>query len=169
MDFIVREATPDDAAQCIERLQHLVEEPGISFVLLPGEFDLSVEEERQYLQEHAESDNSVFLVAEAEGRIIGNLGCDGGSRRAVRHVVTLGLSVDEDWRGRGVGSALMERAIEWARDTGIVRRMQLYVFTRNEPAIRLYRKFGFRVEGRRRRAVFRDGQYLDDYMMALLL
>jgi putative acetyltransferase len=49
-----------------------------------------------------------------------------------------------------------------------VSRIELLVFERNEAAIHLYRKFGFVVEGRRRKAIFRDGKYLDDLMMARL-
>jgi RimJ/RimL family protein N-acetyltransferase len=63
----------------------------------------------------------------------------------------------------------MAHAIEWARGTGFVSRIELCVFERNETAIHLYRKYGFKIEGWRRKAIFRDGEYLDDLMMALLL
>ena len=169
MDYTIRKATPDDAGQLITRLQHLLEEPGINFLLGPGEFNVTVEQERAWLQERLDSDNSVFLVADCGGRIIGNVGCDGGKRAAVRHVGTLGVSVDADWRGRGVGSAMMQAVVDWARGTGVLRRLQLDVFCRNEAAVALYRKFGFEVEGCRRQAILREGVYLDDYVMGLLL
>jgi putative acetyltransferase len=169
MDYVIREATPDDAEQLIERMQRLVEEPGINFIMGPGEFTFTAEEERRFLAERAESDNSVFLLALAGDRIIGNLGCDGGKRRAVRHEATIGISVDRDWRNRGVGTALMRRAIEWARGTGVLTRLQLQVFARNAPAIHLYQKLGFQIEGSRRNAILRDGEYIDSLMMALLL
>jgi len=169
MDFTIRQAVPDDAEALIVRLQGLIEEPGINFLLGPGEFSVTVEQERGWLQQHLDSDNSIFLVAEAGGRIIGNLSCEGGRRAAERHVGTLGISVDADWRGRGVGKALMQAAVDWARGTGVLRRLQLDVFCRNEPAIALYGKFGFEVEGRRRQAVCKEGEYLDVYVMGLLL
>jgi RimJ/RimL family protein N-acetyltransferase len=77
--------------------------------------------------------------------------------------------VDRDWRNRGVGTALMRRAIEWARGTGVLTRLQLQVFARNAPAIHLYQKLGFQIEGSRRNAILRDGEYIDSLMMALLL
>jgi putative acetyltransferase len=77
--------------------------------------------------------------------------------------------VRKEWRGQGVGSALMSAAIAWARQTGIVSRIELQVYVRNQAAIALYRKFGFEVEGRRRRVVYQNGEYLDDLVMALLL
>lgn len=55
---------------------------------------------------------------------------------------TLGMLVDERYRGRGVGAALMERLIDWAR-TRAITSLSLLVFPHNERAIALYRKFGF--------------------------
>jgi ribosomal protein S18 acetylase RimI-like enzyme len=169
MKVTVREAQPADAGQLIAHVQRLADEPAVNIVLAPGEFTLTVEEEKKVLAEYAAADNSVFLVAETGGKIVGALNCKGGTRRAIRHAVVLGMSVDREWRNQGVGQLLMARAIEWARDTGIVSRIELAVFARNEMAIHLYRKFGFEVEGRRRRAICRDGEYLDDLIMSLLV
>jgi putative acetyltransferase len=79
------------------------------------------------------------------------------------------MSVDQDWRGQGIGSLLMANAIEWAKGTGAIKRITLMVFARNEVAIHLYQKFGFEIEGKHRKAIFRDGMYLDNLTMALLL
>jgi len=138
-------------------------------VVEPGEFRHTVESEAAILADFAASENSVFLVAESGGKIVGVLNCRGGSRRAVRHAAMLGISVDRDWRGKGIGSQLMARAIQWAKGTGIIKRIELAVFERNSVAIQIYQKFGFEVEGKRRKAIFRDGEYLDGLMMALLL
>ncbi len=169
MSIIIREAQPEDAEQVIAHVQRLTEEPDIDIVTAPGEFNLTVEEEGQILADYAASNNSIFLVAETGGRIIGLLNCKGGTRRATRHAVTLGLSIAREWRNQGVGGRLMERAIEWAKSTGNITRIELFVFVRNERAIHLYQKFGFVVEGRRQRAIYRNEEYLDDLMMALLL
>lgn len=169
MQVTIREAHPSDAKQLIAYVQHLAEEPDIDIALAPGESNLSVEEEEQILADRMASDNSIMLVAEVGGQIVGQLGCKGGKRRATRHAVTMGMSVRRGWRNQGIGSALMARAIEWARSTGVVTRIELNVFARNEMAIHLYEKFGFQVEGRRRRAIYHAGEYVDDYVMALLL
>jgi GNAT superfamily N-acetyltransferase len=170
MDITIREAQPADAEQLIAYVQHLIEEPGINVALWPGEFTLTVAQEQDILAHYALSDNSLYLVAEIGGEIVGVLICNGGSRQATRHAVTLGgMSVAQEWRRRGIGSQLMACAIEWARGTGIVTRMELSVFEPNKAAIQLYRSFGFAVEAQRRKAVYRNGQYLDDWIMALLL
>ena len=74
-----------------------------------------------------------------------------------------------EWREQGIGRQLMSHGIHWARSTGIITRIELHVFARNDRAIRLYQALGFVEEGRRREAVIRDGEYLDDLVMGLLL
>ncbi len=169
MAMIVREARPEDAEQLIARVHRLVEEPQIDIPMAPGEFKISVEEERVILQEYADQDNSVFLIAEVEGRIIGSLNCRGGDRMATRHVAHLGMAVDREWRNQGVGTALLARALEWGRKSSSIKRIELAVYVRNRHAIHLYEKFGFAIEGRRRNVVFQNGEYLDDFMMAVVL
>ena len=169
MEVTIREAVAADAGQMIALVQKISVEPDVDIALSPGEFNLTIEAEQEILADYASSENSIFLVAEVGDQIVGMLNCQGGNRKATRHVATLGMSVDKTWRNQGVGSRLMRRAIQWAQGTGIVSRIELLVFARNEMAIHLYQKFGFVVEGRQRRAIFRNGEYLDDLMMALLL
>ena len=81
----------------------------------------------------------------------------------------VGMLVDRDWRSRGVGSALVQEAISWARGQGL-HKLCLEVFMHNTAAIALYRKFGFVEEGRRigqyRRA---SGELWDSIVMGLPL
>jgi RimJ/RimL family protein N-acetyltransferase len=81
----------------------------------------------------------------------------------------LGMSVAREWRGRGVGSALIAAAIEWARERGL-HKLSLGVFAHNEAGIALYRKFGFVEEGRRVKQYRRQsGELWDSIEMGLLL
>ena len=165
----IREAQPSDAGALLAFVRQTLAEPGLDIALRPDEFDLSVEEEEKILADCLASENSIMLLAEAGSNIVGQLGLRGSRRRALRHAAELGMMVSEDWRGQGIGTALMERAIAWARGSGVLKRLELKVYTRNQRAIHLYQKFGFQVEGRRQRAVWEDGEWLDDYLMGLLL
>jgi putative acetyltransferase len=78
------------------------------------------------------------------------------------------MSVRDDWQGKGAGSALLQAAIELAERWLNVSRMELQVYTDNQPAIALYKKFGFVIEGTLRKMAFRDGEYVDAYAMARL-
>jgi RimJ/RimL family protein N-acetyltransferase len=167
--FTIRQAAPTDAPRLIAFLDALAAETDIDIPLEPGEFVLTIPEEEAIMQEYANSDNSIFLVAEAGDEIIATSSCRGGKRKALRHVAHFGISVARAWRGRGVGNAMMQEIVRWARENPVIHRVELEVYARNLPAIHLYEKYGFQVEGRRRHAVYQDGQYLDDLVMALLV
>jgi RimJ/RimL family protein N-acetyltransferase len=170
MSFTLREAQPDDAAALLAHIQTVLAEPGIDIPITLEEYDRSVDEERNILQSYLETPNSIFLVAVDEtGRIVGEANLRGSRCRALQHAVELGISVRQEWRDRGVGSALIQALIDWARASGIVTRIELRVYARNARAIHVYEKFGFELEGRRRRVIFQEGEYLDDLLMALLL
>jgi L-phenylalanine/L-methionine N-acetyltransferase len=70
--------------------------------------------------------------------------------------------------GRGVGTALMEAALDLADKWLNLTRIELRVYVDNAAGITLYEKFGFDVEGTHRRLAFRDGDYVDAYSMARL-
>ena len=165
----IRPARPEDAAQIITYARRVFAEPGVSLITLAEEFNPTTESEARMISEMNRATNSLCLVAEDNGRIVGQLMLQGGKRRNVRHAATLGITVGREHRGQGVGRRLMEYAIDWARAGGVVTRIELNVFVRNSNAIRLYESCGFVVEGRRRRSIHRDGEYMDDLVMALLL
>jgi len=165
----VREATPADASALIAHLKELAAEPGINIPLAPDEVTVTVEQEKQMLADIAASTRAIMLVAEVDKQIVGELSLKAISpRRAVSHVATLGMSVKANWRGKGVGRELMQAALEWAPSGGI-KRIELYVYARNAPAIGLYEKFGFVVEGKRKAFIREGDTYLDDLVMARLL
>jgi putative acetyltransferase len=109
------------------------------------------------------------LVAVVGDRVVGMIGVQTfPNRPRKRHVGTIGMGVHDEWQGRGIGAALMRAALDLADKWLNLLRMELEVYTDNEAAIRLYERFGFEREGTRRQDAFRDGRYVDSYMMARL-
>jgi L-phenylalanine/L-methionine N-acetyltransferase len=109
------------------------------------------------------------LAACAGDELVGQLGVvtfPNHPRR--RHAAEIGMAVRDDWQGKGVGSALMQAAVELADKWLNLSRLELEVYTDNEPAVRLYKKFGFVIEGTLVRFAYRDGRYVDAYTMARL-
>ena len=105
------------------------------------------------------------LVAVVGDEIVGSLHIE-LSRHGFGEI---GMAVAREWRGRGVGSALLAAAIEWARERGL-HKLSLAVFAHNDAAIALYRKFGFVEEGRRVKQYRRaSGELWDAVEMGLLL
>lgn len=105
------------------------------------------------------------LVAEVDGKVVGNLGLHRSRRPRNVHVATLGISVHDAYQGRGIGRALMAAAIDAADRWLNILRIELEVYADNERAIKLYESLGFVVEGRKRMNAFRDGQYVDSLVM----
>ncbi len=107
------------------------------------------------------------LVAEVEGCLVA---ASGITRHEYNrsHAAHIGMMVRTDYQGRGVGSALLAAGVELACDWLGLTRLQLEVYPDNVPAIRLYEKYGFEVEGIYRAFAFRDGQYVDTLVMGRL-
>ena len=164
--MIIREAKPDDADQLITYIQRLDAEPDSMIPRAPGEFQVTVEQERKLLSDYLAVDNSAYFVAEVEGHIVGILSCDGGRRQATRHNASFGMSVSRVERNNGIGTALLSHLVEWATDTSILSRLELEVYAHNAPAIHLYRKFDFVEEGKRESAYFQHGRFIDGLLMA---
>ncbi|MGH3144552.1 MAG: GNAT family N-acetyltransferase [Rubrobacter sp.] len=107
------------------------------------------------------------LVACADREVVGSLSLHTSpSRPRMRHVGSIGIAVRDDWQGKGVGTALMEAALDLADNWLNLTRIELRVYVDNAAGIALYEKFGFEIEGTHRRFAFRDGGYVDAYSMA---
>ena len=162
-EFRVRRAQPGDAAALVALAESVGSEP--EGWLISESRWRSVGEERRYLRAvRRHPDAAVFVAETAEG-IVGRLSVARDPHPASHHVVDLGLMVAAAVRRRGIGWALLEQASEWARESG-VRKLELHVFPHNEPAIRLYDRFGFVREGLRRGHYRRGGEYVDAILMA---
>jgi RimJ/RimL family protein N-acetyltransferase len=108
------------------------------------------------------------LLAVDRGRVVGSLSIRRDDHPATWHVATLGMFVIASHRGRGIGTALMDEAMRWAREQRL-ERIELTVYPHNERAIALYRRFGFVEEGRLVRHAKKSYGYEDEVLMALLL
>ena len=159
----IRPARPEDASTLVALGASIGREP--EAWLLQGDGWRSAAEERRYLRALKRHPDAAVFVAEDDGAIVGRLSVARDPHGASRHVADLGLMVAAGHRRRGVGRALLEQAVAWARDAGVLK-LELHVFPWNEPAIRLYEQFGFEREGLRRKHYRRENEYVDAILMA---
>jgi ribosomal protein S18 acetylase RimI-like enzyme len=109
-----------------------------------------------------------YLVAESAGAVVGHAFLEPLPLAVTAHVVRLTIAVHEGHQERGIGRALMNELLDWARSNPRVEKVELQVRSSNERAIALYRSLGFVEEGRKtRRLKIGPNQYIDDVYMAL--
>lgn len=119
------------------------------------------------LEDCARSDARRYLIAEVDGELAGMLHFQTGRRKCNAHAGEFGMSVRK--RGMSIGRKLLQSLLQWARQTGKIRKINLRVRTDNERAIRLYRSVGFKVEGTISREFCIDGRFYDAHWMGIEL
>jgi putative acetyltransferase len=106
------------------------------------------------------------FVALIDDQVVGHSGIRIESNPRRKHAASIGMIVHEDFRKKGVGKALLETMIEMADNWLSLKRIELEVYTDNEAAVSLYKRFGFEIEGTAKAFAFRNGVYTDVYKMA---
>ena len=161
----VRRAEPSDADQLVRLAAAVGRERG-DWLLTTDTWRTAADERRYLKAVRRHSDAAVFVAVDDEqGVVVGRLSLARDPHPASAHVADLGLMVAAEYRRRGIGRSLLDTAVEWARAADI-RKLELHVFPWNEPAIRLYERFGFEREGLRRGHYSRDGADVDALLMA---
>lgn len=161
-DILIRRAEPIDA----EAIYRIYEGPRVVW----GTLQIPYPSFAVWKTRLEPRDDFYPYVALVENEVVGQIGIETNSKRPRRkHVGAIGMAVREDWQGKGVGSALMRAAVDVSDNWLNLTRLELEVFTDNEPAIALYKKFNFEIEGTLRQRSFREGKYVDSYFMARMV
>lgn len=160
VDISVRQASADD----FEAWLRLYEAVAAEGMWIGGEAPVDREARRRAFDLYLDDIHAATLLAEVDGTLVGNLGV------AVRRgIADLGMMVDAAWRGRGVGSSLMEACLAFAAEHG-AHKVMLEVWPHNVVAQGLYRKYGFEAEGLfKRHYRRRNGELWDAVRMGLVL
>ena len=167
----IRELTGDDAGEFRGlRLRALQEHPDAFGSSYEAEVTVPNEATAERLRRNAESQDSFTLGAYRGNRLVGMVGLFQETREKTRHKGNIwGMYVPIEEQGKGIGKALLARAIELARGTPGLEQLHLAVVSSNSRARDLYASFGFKTYGVEPRALSVDGEYLDEEHMALLL
>ena len=167
MAITYRTAVPEDAAQLLEYLKNVGAETDNLTFGAEG-MPVTEEQERKFLESLRDDPcNRLFLALDGE-RIVGDCSLNGSARPRICHRMSLGISVLRDYWGRGVGSALMEQMIAYAKSRGM-RMLTLGVRADNLRAKALYRKYGFVLCGTWPDYIRIGESYFDVELMALRL
>lgn len=157
----LRPARPDDAAAIIAAVRSSSEER--SYVLMEI-YGMDAAAQRKFLEERDPAHN-LTLVATVDGAVIGLLALLDSCRFcATEPCLAAGIHLVRDWRGRGIGSALLRYGLRWAKEHGY-RRIEADIFTANNRSLRLFEKAGFREEASRSRRVQVGAQQINEVIL----
>lgn len=105
------------------------------------------------------------FVAEENGRVVGMCAVVPGKSLRRGHSAAVAVMVDADYQGRGIGKALMKKALSEADEALKLHRLELSVVTGNKPAVALYEKLGFKIEATKKSSCIKEGRFADEYIM----
>ena len=109
----------------------------------PEECGSTLDEKREQMAAMDPALGELWLLPFAGSRLVGSLACSVRRRERRAHVGQLGMHLHPEFRGRGLGSAMLDALIAWARRHPVLEMLLLDVYPDNEPAMSLYRRAGF--------------------------
>lgn len=166
--IVIRKAKKSDARALIEYLNIIGGESDY-LTFGPGQFGRSVEQEEEFIVNALNKENALFIIAEVNGKVVGNLNFSGGIRQRTAHVGEFGVSILKEYWGNGIGEELVKYLINWSKSSGMIRKINLRVRTDNTRGISLYNKLGFLEEGIIKRDFLINGEFYDSLLMGLLI
>lgn len=144
---VLRGATEKDAAEVL-RCFSLTHAETDFLLTYPEENSFAEADETEFLKAREESENEIEICAFVDGKLTGTAGIEAISgKEKIRHRAELGIAIEREYWGRGIGKALMLACIECAKNAGYLQ-LELDVVADNASAVRLYESVGFREFGR---------------------
>lgn len=161
----IREARADDTLAIMKTMAD-VEASGY-MLFAPGERKMNERALQAFIENIVMAPTSAFFVAVVED-VVGYLIVRSEDLRRTSHRASIVIGVHSSYRGKGIGEALFQHVIQWAKEKQL-HRLELTVIERNKRAIHLYEKMGFHIEGIRRDALWIDNVFVNELYMSRLL
>lgn len=159
----IREIREEDAEKHLALCYKLDQET--RFMLYePGERNTPLELHRDFVQSVMDAANSTLLLAEDGDQLVGYLLVDGGRMRRIKHVGYIVTGILSAYQGQGLGTRLFQALEKWRENTKI-KRLELTVIAHNQAAVSLYQKMGFEIEGTKKKSLYTEGKYIDEFYM----
>lgn len=123
-----------------------------------------IESAIKFIQSLSEHDH--MFVAEIDDVVVGTGSLHTDKRPRLNHCGHIGIMVNTDHQGLGIGRKIMEKLLDLADNWLMLVRLELEVFDDNDNAIKLYKSLGFVVEGTKKYAAVRQAKFCDVLLMA---
>ncbi len=167
-DIIIREVTEDDAKEILNLVLQMSEESD-NFPFTSKDYSMSLENQRSFINYMQYMKNSIFYAAFDERKPVGIIYLEGGKRIRTFHSCNLGMGVKKDYWNKKIGTMLLQKSLDFVLSNENIAKIDLQVRTDNSYAIKLYKRYGFEIEGKIKRALFIDGRFYDYLSMGRLI
>lgn len=167
MNYIIREADIEDAENVIEYIKIVSDETNF-LISDSSERNFTVRKEKEFLQNIQSSILEKIFLFEIENKIVGMCSIEGINKIRIKHRVDMAITVLKNYWGNKIGEKLIDYAIEYCK-SNCIKKIELTVRIDNERALKLYKKFGFEIEGEIKNFIYLNGNYYNCYYMGLLL
>lgn len=165
VNVLVRTGEIDDAQQVLDIQRETILENDY-LISVPEEFDKTIVEQKKWMQELIENERKTIIVAEINNNVVGWIVFQTPTRIRLSHTGSFGMMVNRGYREIGIGKMLVKELLNWAEDNPLIEKVSLGVFSTNQRAIRLYKRFGFEEEGRKIKEIkMNENNYADDVLM----
>lgn len=166
VNIVIRKATPDDAQALIAHAESVMAE-NIYSLTEPGEFQMPVSQEREWIRMMNENPNHFLRIADGGGSVVGMIHLSNGHRRRIAHTSEFGMSVSRPYRNQGIGRLLIQALLDWAHENTVIEKISLKVHGDNDRAIHLYQSLGFVQEGCLKKEIkYGPNQYVDTLILS---
>lgn len=165
-EYIIEQPNVNDAEEMIDYLKIICgESPYLRF--FPDEINLTVDEEKQFIERFQKQQNSNLVVARYQQKIVAIASLDGLQMRKFYHSAEFGVSVLKEHWHKGLGKFLTKYMINWTKENDHLTRIFLHVHSGNKHAVKLYQDLGFEIEGIQVNDFYYDNTYFDTLFMGI--
>jgi ribosomal protein S18 acetylase RimI-like enzyme len=161
LTYTIRAARQDDLSGLVDAIRRVAEEG----TYIEAETVVQILDHEEVVLRHNELRSRMMFVATADEDVVGWVHLDLPEMEKLSHTAVLTVGVLPEYRGHGVGSALLERGTEWAREHGF-EKLYNSVPSTNEAAIEFLEDHGWETDAVREGHYKIDGEYVDEMMMA---
>jgi RimJ/RimL family protein N-acetyltransferase len=163
----IRPAKPEDSCSIIDTVRSHANER--SYVLM-DHYGRDEKTEREYITGLDSAKNLLIVAADGDDVVgcLAALQADGGRRPETAHILYVGLHLREAFRGLGIGTHLLDFAIDWAGENRF-KKLEANIFTTNKYSLGMFTKAGFVEEGVRKNRIQVGRELIDEVLMGKML
>ena len=166
--LILRKPVVEDAKRMVEYL-NIVGGESDNLLFGKDEFRLTVEQEMKYIENISNDANILIILGIINDNIVSVAQISSPNRKRIAHNSDVSISVKKEYWGNGIGSAVMEELIRFAREHDKIKNISLGVKASNHRAIAMYEKFGFKKVGLHKDYFNVEGNFDDEILMDLYI